>query len=169
MTKEQHTFFEKLYQENYDKLYLHAYALLRERSSAEVAVQEAAQDACQKIGVLMSSPNPIGWMYKAVEYAALHMLRDINRDQAMFSPLEEYYHESSGVEPEASDNSLVKRCLEIVTKEEFDFFYRLTIEGSTYQDEAHRAGIALWACYKRGARIRKKLQKGLGKNFMKNF
>ena len=59
MTQEQRTFFEKLYRENYNKLYLHAYALLRDQSLAEVAVQEAAQTACQNIDSLTSSQNPI--------------------------------------------------------------------------------------------------------------
>lgn len=165
MTQEQRTFFEKLYRENYNKLYLHAYALLRDQSLAEVAVQEAAQTACQNIDSLTSSQNPIGWMYKAIEHVALHLLRDIKRDEAMFSPLEEYDHEDSRIEPDISDRDLIDQCLTIISKEEFDLFWRIIVAGSTYQEEADRANISVWACYKRVNRIRKQLQRGLKKIF----
>lgn len=165
MKKEQRTFFEELYRENYNKLYLHAYALLHDRSLAEVAVQEAAQTACRNIDSLISSQNPVGWMRKAIEHAVLHLLRDIKRDEAMFFPLEGYDQEDSNVELDTSGRELIERCLAIVSKEEFDFFWRITIAGSSYQEEADRANISVWACYKRVSRIRKQLQKGLGKIF----
>lgn len=166
MTQEQRTFLERLYKDNFNDFYLHAYSLLHDNSLAEVAVQEAAQVACQKIQSLMRSENPIGWMYKAIEYGALHMLRDARRDRAMFSPLEEQRYKSGGIEPEITDKDLKEQCLTIISQEEFNFFWRIVIEGSTYQEEADREGISLWACYKRASRIRERLQRGLKKFFL---
>ena len=95
----------------------------------------------------------------------LNLLRDMKREEASFATWKEYENEDSRIEPDISDRDLIDQCLTIISKEEFDLFWRIIVAGSTYQEEADRANISVWACYKRVNRIRKQLQRGLKKIF----
>lgn len=161
MGVQEDTFLTDFYRKYHSKLFLHAYAILRDRSNAEVAVQEAYLVAWKKIGELMNHENPVGWMKRVVEHTSLHILRDLGRTKAVLIPLEEL---KPGLEPiteEKSDLELRELCLQIVSKNEFDFFLRIASGQSTFVKESEQLEISLRACYKRFERIRSKLQKTL--------
>jgi RNA polymerase sigma factor (sigma-70 family) len=161
MTPEESKLFSDFYHDNHSKLFIHAYAILRQQSLAEVAVQEAYRIACQNFDRMSKSGNPVGWMKKTIENTALHILRDQNRNTTIFLSLEELL---PGKEPAARSQSafeLQERCLEIVSPEDFDFFTRIAMNGFSFLEEANRLGISISACYKRFERIRARLQKAL--------
>ena len=154
-------FIENFYQKNYYKLYIHACAILGRGSEAEVAVQEAFLAACKKPDEFVHSQSHIGWLKKAVENEALHILREQKYTAALFLSIEEL---SPGQEPVALDSTsfeLTEFCRGAVSKAELDFFFRIAKRESSFQIEAEKQGIGLSACYKRFEHIRKKLQQAL--------
>ena len=154
-------FIETFYRKNYYKLYIHACAILGRGSEAEVAVQEAFLAACKKLDDFIHSQSHIGWLKKAVENEALHILRERKYTAALFLSIEEL---SPGQEPVSLDSSsfeLMDFCKGVVSKEELDFFLRIAKHESSFHEEAEKQGIGLAACYKRFERIRKKLQQAL--------
>ncbi|MCI8810278.1 MAG: sigma-70 family RNA polymerase sigma factor [Oscillibacter sp.] len=164
MTPEERNYLSDFYHANHAKLFLHAYAMLKSKTLAEVAVQEAFQVACQKPAELMKSESPIGWMKKAIEFKALHILREQKRTMMVFVPLDEL---PPGTEPAISDNSdshLIDCCLNAVSADELSFFLRIARGESTVAEEAKRLNIKLKTCYARFERIRARLQKALEKN-----
>lgn len=149
------------YRNNYTRLYLHACTLLGRSSEAEVAVQEAFLAACKKPDEFINSQSHIGWLKKAVENEALHILREQKYVAALFMSIEEL---SPSQEPAAlEDNSfeLTELCQSVVSKKELGFFFRIAKQESTFLEEATMQGIRLTICYKRFERIRKKLQQAL--------
>ena len=154
-------FVEGFYRKNYRKLYIHACSLLGRGPEAEVAVQEAFLAACKKPDEFINSQSHIGWLKKAVENEALHILREKKYATALFMSLEEL---SPSQEPAASEDDsfeLIELCQGVVPKEELGFFFRIAKHESTFLEEAERQGIRPAACYKRFERIRKKLQRAL--------
>ena len=77
-------FVEGFYRKNYRKLYLHACSLLGRGPEAEVAVQEAFLAACKKPDEFINSQSHIGWLKKAVENEALHILREKVRHGTLY-------------------------------------------------------------------------------------
>ena len=155
-------FIENFYRENYCKLYIHACSMLGRGSEAEAAVQEAFLAACKKPDEFVHSQSRIGWLKKAVENEALHILREQKYTAALFLSIEEL---TPGQEPAALDSTsfeLMDVCQGAVPKEELDFFLRIAKHESSFQEEAEIQGIRLTTCYKRFERIRKKLQQALG-------
>ena len=131
-------------------------------SEAEVAVQEAFLAACKKPDEFINSQSHIGWLKKAVENEALHILRKQKYVAALSMSIEEL---SPSQEPAALDDNsfeLTELCQGAVSKEELGFFFRIAKHESTFLEEAEMQGIRLTTCYKRFERIRKKLQQALG-------
>ena len=120
-------FVEGFYRKNYRKLYIHACSLLGRSPEAEVAVQEAFLAACKKPDEFINSQSHIGWLKKAVENEALHILREKKYAAALFMSIEEL---SPSQEPAAlEDNSfeLTEFCQGVVSKEELGFLDRKSV------------------------------------------
>lgn len=161
MDQNMEQFMESYYRKNYNRLYIHACSLLGRSPEAEVAVQEAFLAACKKPDEFINSQSHIGWLKKAVENEALHILREKKYAAAFFMSIEEL---SPSQEPAAlEDNSfeLTEFCQGVVSKEELGFFFRIAKHESTFLEEAKLQEIRLTTCYKRFERIRKKLQQAL--------
>lgn len=161
MTPEESKFLSDFYHENHSKLFIHACAILHQRSLAEVAVQEAYRIACQNFDRMSKSEHPVGWMKKVVEHTALHILRDQKRNKTLFLPFEELSQGKEPADPGKSAFELKERCLKAVSEKDFDFFMRIAMNGYGFTEEADRLGISMGACYKRFERIRAKLQKAI--------
>lgn len=158
MERSTEQFIESFYRKNYNRLYIHACSILGRSPEAEVAVQEAFLAACKKPDEFINSQSHIGWLKRAVENEALHIMREQKYAAALFLSVEEL---SPGQEPSTlEDNSfeLTELCQGAVSKEELGFFFRISKHESTFPKEAERQDIRLTTCYKRFERIRKKLQ-----------
>ncbi len=161
MERSTEQFIESFYRKNYNRLYIHACSILGRSPEAEVAVQEAFLAACKKPDEFINSQSHIGWLKRAVENEALHIMREQKYAAALFLSVEEL---SPGQEPSTlEDNSfeLTELCQGAVSKEELGFFFRISKHESTFPKEAERQDIRLTTCYKRFERIRKKLQQAL--------
>ena len=161
MERDVKQFIETFYQKNYYKLYIHACAILGRDSEAEVVVQEAFLAACKKPDDFIHSQSHIGWLKRAVENEALHILREQKYTAALFLSIEERSPDQEPVSLDGSSFELMDFCKGVVSKEELDFFLRIAKQESSFQEEAEKQGMRLSACYKRFERIRKKLQQAL--------
>lgn len=161
MTPEENKYLSDFYRQHHSKLFLRAYAMLKQRDLAEIAVQEAFLVPCKDISKLLTHENPIGWMKKIVENVSLHILRDQQQNRSLFVSLEGLISRKEPAVPNKSVFELKDFCLQVITQEDFDFFLRIVEDGYTYTEEAERLGISLNACYKRFERIRVRLQKAL--------
>ena len=162
MDGENSAYIEQLYRTHYRALYVLAYAILRDRLSAEAAVQEGFVVACRKIGDLRHSEDPLRWLKSTVRHRALHILEEWRRTAALFTSLADL---APGVEPaelDSTDFELVELCKGAVSESELAFFLRIAKGETTFPEEAVRQGIQLPACYKRFERIRGRLQRVLG-------
>lgn len=95
-------FIESFYRKNYNKLYIHACSMLGRNSDADVAVQEAFLAAWENPDEFVNSQSHIGWLKRAVENKALHILREQKYAAALFMSIEEL---SPSQEPAASVDS----------------------------------------------------------------
>ena len=122
MERSTEQFIESFYRKNYNRLYIHACSILGRSPEAEVAVQEAFLAACKKPDEFINSQSHIGWLKRAVENEALHIMREQKYAAALFLSVEEL---SPGQEPSTlEDNSfeLTELCQGAVSKEELGFF-----------------------------------------------
>lgn len=109
-------FIESFYRKNYNKLYIHACSMLGRNSDADVAVQEAFLAAWENPDEFVNSQSHIGWLKRAVENKALHILREQKYAAALFMSIEEL---SPSQEPAASVDSsfeLAELCLGLLPK-----------------------------------------------------
>ena len=153
-----------LYSAYHDKLFVHAYAILGERELAQEAVQEAFLAACRKPEAVTGCGNPLGWLKKAVRYAALHILDDTRLSWALSRSLEELGEWEEPGREDPGDNELLARCVEAVGIEDLRLFLRIALEGYSFREEARRLGISVAACYKRFERIRDRLRAAIAED-----
>lgn len=165
MAQDINQFIEGLYRENYQRLYSYAFAILKQRMDAEAAVQEAFTVACETPMELIHSKNYIGWMKKVVRYRALQLLDERKRTAALLLALETLAPNVAFSTRDSEDAELISLCQSAVSKQEFDFFWRLANGATTFREESERLGIKLPACYKRFERIRDKLQQAVSKHY----
>lgn len=161
MESREEIFLTNFYYKYHSKFFLHAYAILKDRANAEVAVQEAYLVAWRKIGEVMNYENPVTWMKRVIEHTSLHILRELGRTKAVLLPLEELAPSSEPITMEQGDFELREHCLQVISKDEFNFFLRIAYGQSSFVAESEQLGITIKACYKRFERIRTKLQKAL--------
>lgn len=159
MRIDQDEFLETLYRGYAEELAEYALALLHDESEARLAVQDAFHVACEKIGDLMDSPTPVGWLKLTVKNIARNMIKRKSRELKWIIPLSRLYAEPTA--PESGEEALLERCRELVTPEEFELLRSIAVDGVTYQQKAAELGVSLWACYKRVERIRHRLWRGL--------
>ena len=89
MRPEQDEFLERLFRTHFSELEVYAYALLKNRSDAEAAVQEAFHTACIKADDIMDSSNPIGWMKKTVKNISQNMRKRKLRESSLVTHFED--------------------------------------------------------------------------------
>lgn len=152
---------EALYRAFHDRLFVHAYAILGDRELAREAVQEAFLAACRKPRALTGSENPLGWLKKAVRFAALHILRDTRTARALSSSLEGLSEADAPAREDPGEIGLLERCLQTVGEEDLRLFLRIAMDGYSFQEEARGLNISVAACYKRFERTRERLRAAL--------
>lgn len=161
MQPEQDAFIEKLFREHFHELELYAYRFLRDKNAAQIATQDAFHIACNRIDIIMNSPNPVGWMKITTKNTALNMIKARNRQLKLFISIEEYTGVLATSDVGTDETELIDHCLTIVSAKEFELFRRIALDGIPYTDAAKELGISMWACRKRVQRITEKLRNAL--------
>lgn len=164
MGPEQEVFFEKLYREHFREIEVYAFRYMKNWTDAEAVAQEAFHIACKKIGTVMQSENPMGWMKLTAKNVAREMIKKQQRQMALFVSIEELTREIA--DPRSAEEpakEILEVCASAVSPEEFRLFYRVVVEGVPGKEAAKAEGISVWACYKRIERTEKKLREMLKK------
>ncbi len=152
---------EPLFREYYRHLVQYATILLARSpyptnpDRAEEIVQEAFATACSKWESFMTSPNPIGWLYLAVNYIARNAMRADVRwcSHVIQEPEDEYFTFGQTPPPGAA--------LELegfISEDEMALLKRLYLEGFTYEEVAQDMGISRNALAKRVSRIKERFR-----------
>lgn len=159
MLPEQDEFLERLFRTYFNELEIYAYALLKNRSDAEAAVQEAFHIACIKADNIMSSPNPVGWMKKTVKNISKNMRKRKLRESSLVMHFEDMLGDV-GVE-DSKEFELFEQCRAILTDEEYDLLISIYIKGTPPIRKAAELDVSIWAYYRRVKKMHDKLRREL--------
>ena len=159
MRPDQDEFLERLFRTHFNKLELYAYALLKDRDSAQAAVQEAFHVACEKIDALMDCPEPVAWMKAVVKNIAHNMIRRRSRELRLVMPLADLLVEPAA--PSSDEAAFFDQCRAMLSPGELDLVMSIVVDGVPPLEKAKELHISIWACYKRLDRALEKLRRGL--------
>ena len=160
---EQELFFESFYRKHFEELTIYAFYYTRDWTMARYAAQDAFHVAVDKIDTFSSSPNPMGWMKKTVEYTAKNMMRAKKRQLQWLVSLEDLWDGPGAYDHYEVEDEQVNQCERILSPEEFRLLKRIALDKIPYVEVAEELGISMWACRKRVQRIEEKLRDKLDK------
>lgn len=144
----QEKFIHKLFLDTYRSLYAYALAVLRDPQRAEELVQDVFLLAIEKTDVVMRSPNPKGWLFRAVKNQLQHEYRARQRMLKLCCSLEALPEQSHPAAPDAYSLELQALRAQF-TPEEWDMLQRAYIRQERIADIAAAHGISYDACRKR--------------------
>ena len=161
MKPEEKELIDRLYFEMYDPLVSYANSCLNDQHRAEELTQEVFVSAVQKPEALMNSPNPKGWLYKAM----WNMVQNNNRVTLRHMKLIDDYLSVNGKEVTVSIDQpdLKLKYGSLAETEEFKLIYDMAVLGKSQQEMAAERGITVVNCKKRVERAKKFLRRKLSK------
>ena len=159
MTQEQSTFFEDFYREHSESLVGYAYRFRYDWEDARVAMQDAFLTGIIKIDKFYSSENPIGWIKKVIWNITMNMNRAKKVRKNRLVPLDDTKMQATTYDQYEGINTVVARCKEILTSEEYALFEATIIASEPSSKVYQDFGLSYEACKKRVTRILQKLRK----------
>ena len=161
MKPEERELIDRLYFEMFESLVGYANSYLNDLPRAEELTQEVFISAVQKPQALLDSPNPKGWLYKAM----WNMIQNSNRVTARQMKLIADFLSVNGREVAVSMDQpdLKLQFGELAETEEFKLIYDMAVLGKTQQEMAVERGITVVNCKKRVERAQKFLRRKLSK------
>lgn len=156
-------FIEKLFFSEYEKLCTYAEHTLIDRDNADDVVQDTFHEAVKKFDVLISHPNPAGWLMQTLK----HKIRDYNRSTARhlrrFVPIKKEhvlpYEEKDFDMGRSSIADIISTMKKELDPDDYYLVHRIAIEGASHLTVSKELGISVHASQKRLERIRKKIKK----------
>ncbi|MGX8795795.1 RNA polymerase sigma factor [Fusibacter sp. JL298sf-3] len=157
LTTEQREYIEAIYEGMHEALYSYAYSVLKDRFSAEEAVQETFRIACVRINTFVGASNQRGWLFKTLRY----MVRGTIRKQAYLNTQLTYGYDL---------NDVIDRCcevdvcvdllyLDISRSTEYRLLHKVILDQASILEVAREMGISEDACKKRVQRAKGKLRR----------
>lgn len=159
MTQEQSTFFADFYREHSESLVGYAYRFLHDWEEARVAMQEGFLIGIIKIDKFYSDENPIGWIKKVIQNITSNMYRAQKVRKNRLVPLDGAKIQTAVYDQYEGSNTVIARCKEILTPEEFALFEATIIAGEPSSIVHQDFGLSYEACKRRVSRILQKLRK----------
>lgn len=171
--RERDAFFDRLYEEQFLKMWRYALVMVKDRALAEEVVQDAFVEVLHHLDGLMDSEKPERWLQRTVKNKGLHAMRTQARDLRRLVSLDG----ENAPEPAAPDllarveedetESLARTREKIaaaLTEEERRLLERVALDRVSYKALAEETGCSVAACQKRVQRLRKKLRDFLEKS-----
>lgn len=153
-------YLEQLFRDMYPRLLRYAQVALEgDVLLAEEAVQEAFAIAWGKVTVLMSSPNPQGWMMETLKHVIQATRR--SRDRARWAA---QAAEEAGEMAATDEENLDTIYGDLVGQAAYELMKAYALEHQSVDELARARGISLEACKKQVQRARKKLKNYFEKN-----
>lgn len=163
LSAEDAALLEEQYALLFPQLYKAAFFRLENHHLAEDAVQETFAHAMQHIQDFRDSPNPAGWLFHALNYIILHMIRTRNMLLARNVPLEAEHYDVNAVMPDEVQS------LNIDGDNDLILLNRYYNQGCSIAQLAEEAGISVEAMRMRMHRAKKRLQNDPKIKDLKNF
>ena len=161
MKPEERELIDRLYFEMFESLVGYANSYLNDLHRAEELTQEVFISAVQKPQALLDSPNPKGWLYKAM----WNMVQNNNRVTMRQMKLIADFLTLNGREITVSIDQpdLKIKYGALADTEEFKLIYDMAVLGKSQQEMAAERGITVVNCKKRVERAKKFLRRKLSK------
>lgn len=161
MKPEEKELIDRLYFEMYEPLVGYANSYLSDQHRAEELTQEVFVSVVRKPEALLNSPNPKGWLYKAM----WNMIQNSNRVTTRQMKLIADFLSVNGREVAVSMDQpdLKLQFGELAETEEFKLIYDMAVLGKSQQEMAVERGITVVNCKKRVERAKKFLRRKLSK------
>lgn len=163
--KEREAFFDRIYAEQFQKMWKYAVDILSGPQLAEEVVQDAFIEFWRKIDELITKEKPEWWLRKTVKNKCLHVLRAQARDAKRLVYLDAgdvskraAPERLSPLEEMESYSETRRKIVEALKPEELRMLKRVAM-GASYKTLSEETGLSIWVCQKRIQRIRKKLKK----------
>ncbi len=146
-----------LYLEMYPMLFEYARSSLANDALAEEAIQETFIIACNKPEELFASPNPRGWLVKALK----NVISNTRRAQATAARILGDYLDVNLDEFTSIQDQLELDVLygDLVNTEEFQLLKELALDGKSCLEMAQARNIRVDACRKRIQRAKEFLRR----------
>lgn len=157
LNKEQQFFLETLFKDMYLQLMACAQDAFRNQSLAEEAVQDTFQLACIKINDVTTSPNPNGWLVKALRFIIRNKKKKLANHNALFVSTREL-NENIASPQHMISVEIETTCTEILGEEDYRLLKQVTLKEATIREAAQQFGLSEEACSKRVQRGKKKLR-----------
>lgn len=152
--------FHDMFIQEYIGMLRYASALLKIRDSgapvngrAEDAVQETFALAWDRRSEVLSKEKPVGWLYKALQYKVMELLKEENRWVKRLLRYEQFY-----VPPAGPHISLSTELDGLVPKEDFDLLCKIYLEGWSYQELSQEMDLTRSALATKVHRIKEKIR-----------
>ena len=135
--------FESLFHEHFNRLRILAERLFflyggsHDWGRAEEAAQEAFSIAWEKQAVLLSSPNPGGWLTLTLQNVVKNMLRQDLQWNKRLLQAQQTLPQSPVQPPPGADLELE----DLISQEEFNLLKRVYLEHATYDELCQELGI----------------------------
>ena len=161
MKPEERELIDRLYFEMFESLVGYANSYLNDLHRAEELTQEVFISAVQKPQALLDSPNPKGWLYKAM----WNMVQNNNRVTLRQMKLIADFLTLNGREITVSIDQpdLKIKYGALADTEEFKLIYDMAVLGKTHEEMAVERSITVVNCKKRVERAKKFLRRKLSK------
>ena len=168
LTEELRYLIDQLHEQMYSQLFVIARSALQDSFLAEEAVQEVFAIACSRANVLMSHPNPRGWIMVVLHNAIRSTRKNRAKVNAVFismtAPDGRVGDIGDTPEPSVSplgETDLDITCAALVGEDNYRVFKAYVLKQMTILEASKVLGISMEACKKRMQRIRKTLQKNI--------
>lgn len=152
MTEKEHRFIEKLYIENFDKLYHYANTVLLDSEASKELVNDTFTDAVRKASQLTVHENPVGWLIEALKLNIKSYKRNQAKKPQIF-PLSETEM--------TEDSSEFLDYAPALSEEECRMLTLYYEKGYSHKELAEEFGISISASQKRLERIKRRLRQML--------
>ena len=161
MTADQNQFLTEKYHKKRKFLLEYADSSLHNYALSEEAVQQTFEIACRKIDDFYNSPNPDGWLTKALSFVVRNIERRQRSERRVIATTGSYRPDVAA----APEMPLPLRVTygALVDTPQFRLLYETEVLGRTLAQVAKDLGISEAACKKRAERARIFLQKKLKK------
>ena len=153
--------FEDLFKAEYQGLLRFAAVTLRTRGSRYVSVSGRAEEAVQEMFAfawenradLYASERPVGWLYRALFFKILEILRE---DRAWMKRVMKM---SEHCGPSGESFHLKAELTSILSEEEYQLLKRLYLDGYTYTELCAAMGLKKSALAMRVKRIKERIMR----------
>ncbi len=162
MTPDESRFIAQLFHQYAESLLAYAQVLLTDKTFAEDIVQDTFHEAINQVYVLMTHPNPGGWLICVLRNKIHNHERVRHRALKRMLPLENVTQEDTTESVESyvmkhDGPDLLLLIQNVLGDDDFRFLMRFAMDHASHKEVADEYGVSVWASTKRLSRIRKKL------------